>query len=65
MTVKDLWKVSPQSFIFVRKPDGNLDEIVSGPKGPQAEYRDREILSVLGTRYPSYSHVLEITVKEV
>lgn len=56
MTLKELWNISPQCTIFVRRQkDGKLDEYHGEMIGEEIE-----IINILSTQYPMYSHVLEV-----
>ena len=60
-TIQELWRVSPQSFIFIRNEDGSVTEY----KGHRLSVKDSvgEVVSVKATRYPMFDSVLEVTMK--
>ena len=57
MTLYELWRVAPTSFVFIRQKNGELKEYVGGKAN-----RDEEVLRVKGTAYPMYKNVLEVTL---
>lgn len=59
MTVKELWKVSPKSFVFIKNERTGKVKEYKGEK--YGETLEIEIVTV--TSYPMYKNVLEITVK--
>ena len=59
MTVRDVWKVAPQSFVFIRGRDGRVKEYCgSGDLG------DREVDRMKAVKYPMYDSVIEIVLKD-
>lgn len=58
MTIKELAKVSPQCFIFIRNNDGSVEEY----HWPDSRAGGLEIKNVLATSYPMYKNVLEVKV---
>ena len=71
MTVKDLWKVSPQNFIFII--EGENASKYRGDKGftgiTRKEYNgekygaELKVDRVIATSYPMYEHVIEVICK--
>ena len=59
MTIKELAKVSPQCFIFIRNEDGTATEYKWGDN----ETGSLEITDVIATNYPMYKMVLEVKVQ--
>lgn len=61
ITIQELWRVSPQSFIFIKNEDGSVTEF----KGSRLSVEDSvgEIVNVKATKYPMYDSVLEVTMK--
>lgn len=59
MTVKDLWKVSPQSFVFIKDERTEKVKEYKGEKYGET----LEIERVTPTSYPMYQKVLEVIVK--
>ena len=57
MTIKELAKVSPQCFIFIRTEEG-----VKEYKWGDSETGALEITNVLATSYPMFKNVLEVEV---
>ena len=57
MTLHELWRVSPQCFVFVRQKNGVLEEY-----GGKKKYADAVVESVLATSYPMFKNVLEVTL---
>ena len=55
MTLYELWKVAPQSHVFVRQENGAL----VGYRGSDG-WADIEVASVVATEYPMYRSVLEV-----
>ena len=71
MTVKDLWKVSPQCFIFIIGGE-NASEYTGDKefKGiTRKEYHgekygaDLVVDRIIATSYPMYEHVIEVICK--
>ena len=60
MTVKELWNVSPQCFVFVKSADGKVKEY----EGNADENGAKEVKDILATRYPMYKNVLEVKLAE-
>ena len=58
MTVKELAKVSPQCFIFIRNDDGSVEEY----HWPDNKIGVFKVKDILATSYPMYKNVLEIKV---
>lgn len=61
LTIQELWRVSPQSFIFIRNRDGSVTEY----KGHRLSATDSvgEVIKVEAKKYPMYDSVLEVTMK--
>ena len=61
LTIQELWRVSPQSHIFIRNEDGSVTEY----KGFRLSVADSkgEVVNVKATQYPMYRSVLEVTLK--
>lgn len=57
MKLYELWRVSPQSFVFVRLANGSVMEYRGGKNGA-----DLEVSRVKATEYPMYKSVLEVEV---
>lgn len=57
MRLIDLWKVTADSFIFIKNADGTHTEY-NGTKDMQ----DRIISNITATKYPMYDKVLEVTL---
>ena len=61
MTVKDVWQVSPQAYVFLRKIDGETHDnpvpYVGGMK-----YSGYYVHRIVPTSYPMYKFVLELDV---
>ena len=55
ITVGDLHSLSPQSFIFIRREDGRLEEFTGN-----AALRDAAVGRVTAKSYPMFKRVLEI-----
>lgn len=60
MTLKELYKVSPQAFIFVVERDDDFSKISSHEYHGHGPDGEREVFRVLPTKYPMYAHVLEV-----
>ena len=60
MTLKDLWRISPQNFIFIRNADGKVTEYAGGK-----DNADRIVKDILCTSYPNYRHVLEVKIEDI
>lgn len=62
MTVKELWSVAPQSFVFIAEVDGQptatMTEYCGGKK-----YADSRVIDVRATAYPMHKSVLEIKIE--
>ena len=58
MTVYELYRKAPQSFVFIRDKDGRVTEYC----GERLERG--EIKTVLATSYPMFKHVLEVTLED-
>lgn len=58
MKLKELWMVSPQSFIFVRNEDGRVIEY----KGTK-DLASRTVEKATATSYPMYKSVIEVELK--
>lgn len=56
MTLYDLWFHAPQCFVFVRKPDGTVQEYTGAQYG-----KEFKVDNILATSYPMFKHVLEVT----
>lgn len=59
MTVKELARVSPQCFIFIRNTDGTVTEY----HWPDNSLGSLEVKDILATNYPMFKGVLEVKVK--
>ena len=59
MTLHELWWVSPQCFVFVRQKNGQLKEYAGGKKNA-----DAVVEKIIGTSYPMFKNVLEVTLAE-
>lgn len=61
ITIQDLWRISPQSFIFIKNEDGTVTEF----KGNRLSTEDSvgEVVNVEAKSYPMYKSVLEVTMK--
>lgn len=57
MTLRELWLVSPQCFIFIRRGESCVEEYKGG-----REESDAQIERVLATSYPMFKNVLEVTL---
>lgn len=60
MTVHELYEVSPQSFVFIDREDGQPVKEYTGDKNGVGSH---EVASVKATRYPMFQSVLEVTIK--
>ena len=60
MTIKELAKVSPQCFIFIRKDDGTVEEYKWGDNQTGA----LEVADIKATNYPMYKMVLEVRIRK-
>ena len=59
MTVKDLYDVTSESFIFIND-GGTMIEFYG-----QDEYIDRKVTHIKATSYPMYISVLEVEIEEI
>ena len=57
MKLRDLWKVTSDSFIFIKNEDGTVTEY-EGTRDMQ----DRVVSHITATSYPMYDKVLEVTL---
>ena len=59
--LQELWRVSPQSFIFIKNEDGSVTEY----KGHRISATDSvgEVIKVEAKSYPMFRSVLEVTMK--
>lgn len=55
MTLHELWRVSPQCFVFVRQKNGQLKEYAGGKKNA-----DSVVKSILATSYPMFKNTIEV-----
>ena len=60
MTLHELWSVSPQCFMFIRQKNGVLKEYTGGKKNA-----DAVVEKIIGTSYPMFKNVLEVTLAKV
>lgn len=62
MNIQELWRVSPRSFIFIRKDDGTVEEY----KGIRLRGMDAkdDVISVEAKKYPMYDSVLEVVMEK-
>lgn len=71
MTLYDLWKVSPQNFIFIVDGDGvedyrgdnNISGLVRKEYHGEAFGKVIKIDRIIATKYPMYEHVIEVIIK--
>ena len=68
MTLKELWLLAPQAFVFIVERDEDFNKISSleytGPYGITKEYGGRRVTRLLPTSYPMYKHVLEVELEK-
>lgn len=57
MTLHELWRLSPQCFVFIRQKNGVLKEYTGGKKNA-----DARVEKIIGTSYPMFKNVLEVTL---
>lgn len=57
MSVIDLWRVCPQSHVFIRVGD----EVVEYRGG--AAYSQCRVVNVFATSYPMYKSVIEVSIR--
>lgn len=57
MTLHELWRLSPQCFVFIRQKNGVLKEYAGGKKNA-----DARVEKIIGTSYPMFKNVLEVTL---
>lgn len=62
MNIQELWRVSPKSFIFIKKDDGSVIEY-KGSRLEGMEAKD-DVISVEAKRYPMYDSVLEVRMEK-
>ena len=60
MTLRQLWNISPESFVFVKYASGTVCEYHGGK-----EFGKEKVATVKGTSYPMYKSVLEVTLEGV
>lgn len=60
MTVKELWKVSPQNFIFLKDENGRVAEYTGTENGAALE-----VVDILATNYPMYKNVIEVKARPI
>ena len=60
MTLKELWDVSPQAFVFVVERDEDFNKTSSREYHGSGPIGYMEVARVLPTKYPMYAHVLEV-----
>lgn len=60
MTLKELWFVSPQSFVFIKERNSaaGADSLTEYKGG--VNYADRQVSQVTAKAYPCYKSVLEV-----
>ena len=56
MTVGELFRVSPQCWLFIRLENGEIEEYT--PR----DYEESVVESVFATEYPMFKNVLEVTI---
>lgn len=61
MTLYELWKVTPRSFIFIRNTDGSAEEYNGDPRGTD-ELGKSVIVDIVATSYPMFKSVLEVKI---
>lgn len=61
MTVKDVWQVSPQAYVFLRKIDGEVhrDPV---PYAGGEKYSDYFVHRIVPSMYPMHKLVLALDV---
>lgn len=59
MTLHELWRVSPQSFIFIRNADGSVEEYHGHPLATD-KLASSKVANVFATSYPMFKSVLEV-----
>jgi hypothetical protein len=57
MTVGELFRVSPQCWVFIRCEDGTVRQCTPADS-------NKVVRSVLATNYPMYKHVLEVVLEK-
>ena len=63
MTVNELYRVSPQAFLFIVERDADLNVTARHEyKGGKADGA-KKVARVTPTKYPMYAHVLEVEVE--
>ena len=61
MTLHELWRGSPQSFIYIRKADGSVEEYHGHPLGTD-EQASSKVVDVKATSYPMFKSVIEVKI---
>ncbi len=59
MKLRELWLISPQTHIFIRKKDNTAEEYLG-----QKSIGKRTVEHVLSKNYPNYGNVIEVILKE-
>ena len=61
MTVKDVWQVSPQAYVFLRTIDGEKHDKPIAYVGA-GRFSDFFVHRIVPTTYPMFRHVLELDI---
>lgn len=64
MTLKELWFMAPQSFVFIVERDEDFNKISSREYCGGGKDGDRRVTRLLPTAYPMYKHVLEVELEK-
>lgn len=64
MTIKELWDVSPQSFVFIRLGEKRVEHY-TGPSGFRKCYNEKKVTRVTAKSYPNFKSVLEVELEGV